>query len=384
MCNVHVGILPLVNSMNSTRYVISSSEEVSVYIEKLSSGNVNTFGFDTETTIDRVVDKGFPSVVQIHTSTECYIFQVYRMWKRDGCFPSRLSKFLSNPHYIKVGIGSENDVRQLEQCYSMRCSGIIDVQHIARSMNLVDISMDGLARKYIPHIPKGNKSSIYTNWDIDLSEKHIQYAATDGLLSLLIYKQMFNIQDTKIDTHAFVSTVEDDELLRWLSQGGRLPARGMDSIVNMVSNSYGRWAKMYTKGDKDLYTRQCVGRLIDAGRLVSSYGHILLPLEHAEVTNTVQPRLIAPTDFVRKIPVEPVSTTHSSSSVNSEAMKVLSIQFGAPRKKDKIINQLCSSMGSLSLFSTDEKKKCASNILEDLVQEGSLIHMGGYYTLPSQ
>ena len=378
--------------MNNNIHIAYTNEMASVFVERLQSKNVTTFGFDTETTIERKEDQGLTSIIQIYTGYECYIFQVYRIWRKERCFPPKLAKFMSNPHFIKTGVASENDARRLEEQYQIRCSGIIDIQHIARSMGLSDISMEGLATKYVPQVHKESKSSIYTNWDVDLDGKHIRYAATDAMLSLLIYQNIFHIDKEYKEDISFDDTVEDEHLLQWLCQSNRLPARNMESIINMVSSSYGRWAKIYTKTDKISMTQSCIQRLMHAGKLISSSNQIMLaptPIPSKEVS-----RLIAPRDIIISPPVkQPLTSTPAPitvvkpqesriSPVEDEAMKVLANQFGSPRKKEKLVNQLCNSMGSISNLTPDEKKNIANHVVDSLVKHGKLIRIHELYYLP--
>lgn len=261
----------------SNVHIATTSEESSVLVEKMQLGDITTFGFDTETTISRTEHGGRTSTVQLHSGYECYIFQVYRIWKSEGAFPPKLSKFLSNPLFIKVGVASEGDARRLEEGYDIKCSGVVDIQHIARSIHVPNISMEGLASKYVPFLSKGNKSNIYTDWDTDLNEKHIKYAATDALLSLLIYRSIFHPPPVSEPKRMVLDDSEEDNaLLKWLSTGNRLPARSTDTVINMICNSYGRWAKLYTRTEKVAMAQSSLERLISTEKLRTTNGRIYL------------------------------------------------------------------------------------------------------------
>ena len=150
-----------------------------------NSGNV-VFGFDTETTVERMADKCKTSVIQLYDGTDYFIFQIYRMWKSDGEIPQSLVKFMKNAQWIKVGVAADNDSHQLAEHYDIKCRGVIDVQYIATSLGMSSVGMDDLVKIYQCPMQKESKKSIYTNWDIDLNQRHISYACVDAYISLYI------------------------------------------------------------------------------------------------------------------------------------------------------------------------------------------------------
>lgn len=242
-----------------TVYVISEIGDVDAAVKRMMLDMVNVVGFDTETTIKREDDKGLVSLIQIHTGTICTIYQIYRIWKQSGIFPSTLAKFLSNPQIIKVGVASEGDRQKIKKSYNIDVYGVIDIQYIARSIGNTHISLRDLGQRYVPEIQKEDKKSIWTNWDIDLPQKSIDYASTDALLSLLIYKRL--ISDVS-DVHVFHVDVEDRQLHQWLSSMGYLHGRSTHSLINLVANNYHPWMKIYSLRQRLTLATGCIRRII--------------------------------------------------------------------------------------------------------------------------
>lgn len=215
--------------------IATTYEEANVYISRLLAKGINTFGFDTETTVDRLEDKGKVSVIQIYGADVCCIFQVYRIWKNEGMFPKKLAKFLNNATYIKVGVAADNDARYITQSYGVSCRGVLDIQYLCISLGIKELSMDKLAQKYL-NTRKYEKNNVFTNWDIDLDVKHMQYGAIDGYLSLAIYYAILHIpltQDLALEYHPF----DIEHLVHWIksTQQGK-PTK--EALIKRICNHY--------------------------------------------------------------------------------------------------------------------------------------------------
>lgn len=339
--------------MISNIYTISSLEEAEIYTEKIFSSRCNLFGFDTETTINRSDDKGKVSLIQIYQDGYCYLYQVYRIWKNTGVFPPKLAKFLSNPNYIKVGVAADNDAYLIEKSYNIRVYGVVDIQYIARSMNIPDISMTGLVARFDIQVYKQNKSNIWTDWDIDLNQKHIQYAAFDSLISLLIYQKLFHIQERETNVSTFKEDEEDTLLLSWIKKKKILPSKNMNTLTNYISNSYKRWMKMYTLHERLTLAEKAIQRYIEKKQIHKDIYSISLVEEKQEDT-----------------------------SLTGSVFSFLKYQFGSRRKKESLINQLCNSSNVLLRYPSEQRRDKAEEMLNLFVQEGKLIYNNEYYYLP--
>jgi ribonuclease D len=230
--------------------------------EILSSTLLNSYpvilGFDTETTIGH--DHNIASTVQLSTDKVCYIFQLYRIFKDTGRLPREIIKILQSPEIIKVGVDLNNDINLLSE-YGITLRGTIDIQCIARTMMIPDINLSGLANLF--GFQKGILNFRW-NWDNDLNEQQIRYAANDAYISLQIYQKM--ISGVNINTNNQDLDPEEDKYLEWLKKM-LIGSFRIDRVVNQTVNSYGPWVKKYTKNERVELAEKLINKFIDEGKL---------------------------------------------------------------------------------------------------------------------
>lgn len=341
--------------------VATTIEEANVFVSRMRQARTVLFGFDTETTTSRTEDTGKVSVVQLCNGSKTYIFQVYRMWKNEGSFPPLLTGFLSNASMIKVGVAADNDAKLLELHYGITCRGVIDIQYIATSMGITALNMDDLAAQFCPIFRKMGKGNVFTDWDRDLDDKHIQYAHNDALLSLMIYQGIFTGAIVNDGNDAAIEPQDDHkDLLAWVLSTGKLPTKNTESLANAIANSYSKWAKIFTMEERMRHSTEFVERMIQDGKIVSVGGKLFDP---ADTT---------------LIPISRKSIAHDD---EYGAMALIANQFGHRRKYDSLINQLVNGLKILSSFPMEDRREYAAKILAMIVEEGRLIEKNGYYYL---
>lgn len=250
-------------------YVASNYEQCEIFSATLLNGNPVVLGFDTETTVYREENNSHASIVQLcvcsETQSICYIFQLYKIFKESGKLPRDIIKILQNPNIIKVGADVTSDFIRLA-LYGITLQGSIDIQSIARSMLIPDISLEGLATKFVPDLAGKDTLKLKWNWDHHLNEKQIQYAAKDAYLSLQIYQKMLNGVNIITD----LPTNEDpgeEEYLEWLKKMPKTYPIKIEKLVNQTINSYGPWAKRYTKIQRAEIARNLIQKFIEEGLL---------------------------------------------------------------------------------------------------------------------
>jgi hypothetical protein len=247
-------------------YIATNYEQCIILASSILKESPVSIGFDTETTVGRV----HASTLQLSTGESCYIFQLYRIFKDSGRLPNEIFKILQSPHIIKIGCDLSSDVNKLNS-YGIILQGTIDIQSIARTMLIPDINLDGLASKFFPDQSGKKRFNIKWDWDIDLNEKQIKYAAKDAHLSLAIYYKI--ISGVAITNSLTVNTltVNDDpgekEYLEWLKELGHTSTLKIDKVINQTVNSYGPWAKKYTKNDRATLSRQLILKFKEEGRI---------------------------------------------------------------------------------------------------------------------
>jgi hypothetical protein len=238
--------------------VAQTFEEVQVYANRLLTTNSTLFGFDVETTIGRRDDPTAASIIQISTDKECYLFQIYRVYKDFETLPSSIIKLLQTPNIVKVGIDLTNDIEALE-FYGIKPRGMLDIQLIARTMNIADLSLEGLGQRFIPGFEGKVQLNRHWNWDGPLSNEQIQYAGKDAMYALQIYSGL--LTGINISTSTEEDPIKDRELyLTWIKSS--FPIK-YDSLVNKTANSYGPWTKRYTKIGRENRARILLNQFLE-------------------------------------------------------------------------------------------------------------------------
>lgn len=153
-------------------------------LEKAVSGlaGQTLLGFDTETRPARVKGESFPpSLLQLATENEVFLFQLSQLG-----LPKPLRRVLADPTIIKAGVGLDYDIGELKKMARFRAAGFVDLGILAKKSGIKNHGLRGLAAVLLGfRITKGAQTS---NWAREeLTEKQIQYAATDAWAGRKLY-----------------------------------------------------------------------------------------------------------------------------------------------------------------------------------------------------
>ena len=168
--------------------VIQGRSETARAVQVLEKERI--IGFDTETRpVFRKGPMRPPALVQLATRDTCFLFRIHH-----SGIPPALSRLLSDPNIIKVGLSLGDDRAALNRMTSIEPQGWIDLQDTAKRLGLQDM---GLARLFANvfglRISKGQQRS---NWEADiLSEAQKVYAATDAAACLRLYHALQPLLD---------------------------------------------------------------------------------------------------------------------------------------------------------------------------------------------
>ena len=246
-------------------HIASDYELSEKYSAIIVEQNPILIGFDTETTIWRIEEPHYTSTVQLYLNSNCYIFQLYRIFKIHNKLPKDLIKILQNPNIIKIGTDLTNDTTSLLS-YSIILRGTIDIQCIAKTMQIPDVSLEGLASKF----EVGAKGLFSFKWDWDaqyLNEEQIEYAATDAMLPLKIYEKMITGVIVSDNIAVDESIKQEEEYLEWLRSMGHTSTLKIKKVVNQTINSYGPWRKRYTESERSALALKLIRQFLDEGLL---------------------------------------------------------------------------------------------------------------------
>lgn len=236
-------------------------DQIEINASNLLLARPTILGFDTETTIGRRENPTAASIIQLATNEDSYIFQIYNIYQKYGKLPGKLVKILENPTIVKVGIDLTGDIIALE-FYGIKAKGMIDAQLIARTMNLTDLSLNGLGKRFISGFIEKEKLDHTWNWDHDLTAEQVGYAGYDAFHPIYIYQGI--LKGVNISTPKVVVDLVKDEynFLNWVKHN--LPIK-YDSLINKTANSYGPWVKRYTKIGRENRARLFLDKFLAEG-----------------------------------------------------------------------------------------------------------------------
>ena len=163
--------------------VIEDINRVTEIVNKIKETDV--IGFDTETKpAFKKGEKHKIALLQISTFNEAYLFRL----NKTGFTPDMIN-LLEDNNILKIGVGIRDDLRGLNVFRRFKPGGFIELQDMAKTLQLETISLKGLAAKILNlHISKRQR---LTNWEADtLTQAQIDYAATDAWTALSIFNKL--------------------------------------------------------------------------------------------------------------------------------------------------------------------------------------------------
>lgn len=144
-------------------------------------------GFDTESkpSFKKGKVNGI-SILQLANSKLAIIVKV----KKIG-IPDVLKQFLENGQIVKVGAAIHDDIKGLNKIRSFNPTGFIDLQRIAPSYGIEELSVRKLSAIVLGFTV--SKRQQLSNWEADeLTEAQKLYAATDAWVCREIYLKLIS------------------------------------------------------------------------------------------------------------------------------------------------------------------------------------------------
>lgn len=170
-------------SFRSEIILIDSEGEIDSVIAALEEHDV--LGFDTETRPS--FKKGeFHQValMQLAIPGKVFLIQIHKTG-----LPEELLGILSNPKIIKAGVAIRDDIKALQKFKRFQPEGFIDLSIVAREKGIGVESVKKLTALLLGF--RISKTAQTSNWELPtLSEKQIEYAATDAWVCLEIYRKL--------------------------------------------------------------------------------------------------------------------------------------------------------------------------------------------------
>ncbi len=168
--------------------VVDSEEGLATAIEELNRCRI--IGFDTESRPSFKKNQHYGvALIQLSTPTKAWLLRTNILGFSEG-----MRAVLEREDILKVGASLKDDTHRLRKLAPFDPKGMIDLQPLARAVNLEEQSVRKLAARLLKL--RVSKRAQLSNWEsATLSEKQQQYAATDAWICLkMLYAPEFQEQ----------------------------------------------------------------------------------------------------------------------------------------------------------------------------------------------
>jgi DNA polymerase-1 len=219
--------------METQYQLVTTAEELRVAVDQLF--NKHAVGLDTETTeLDPYL--GRLRLIQLASADGVYIVDLNRFADRDlknGAEMEPLRRLLTVPRPIKIAHNAKFDAKFIKYNLGVDLNGLFDTLLASQIVSAGGIEdrhgLNAIAERYLNEAD--DKSERLSNWEFELSESQLQYAARDAAVLLPLrdklierIKSLHLIQCAQLEFEC-VMPVVDIELTgffmnkeRWLEQ----------------------------------------------------------------------------------------------------------------------------------------------------------------------
>ena len=183
-----VSRLPIVKCPHEIT-LIELPEQVDEALDEIQQESL--LGFDTETRPSFSKNLHYKvSVLQLCGKNKAWIFRLIPLEERIVY----IYKILENQDIKKVGLAVQGDIKALSQRRTFQPNSFIDVSRYSSGMGIINTGMKNLAALFLG--VRVSKSSQMSNWEAEeLTQKQIDYAATDAWISRLLYLEVKKVID---------------------------------------------------------------------------------------------------------------------------------------------------------------------------------------------
>jgi len=178
--------------MNTQYELIKTPEQLSRAVEQLAGKQV--IGLDTETTdLDPYVSR--LRLVQLATPDNVFIIDVDKFASHDLKQSEDLASFralLSAPRPIKIAHNSKFDAKFIKHNFGVDLGGLFDTLLASQLVSAGDIEerhgLEAIAGRYLNEAV--DKTERLSNWEFELSEAQLQYAARDAAVLIPLREKL--------------------------------------------------------------------------------------------------------------------------------------------------------------------------------------------------
>ncbi len=170
--------------------LVQSDKDLDDALAEISAEDV--LGFDTETrpSFSRQSHHKV-AILQLAGQNKAWVIRLSPLAQR---LPD-IYKVLENPDIIKAGLAVQGDIRALSARAPLKAAGFVDVSSFTTKMGIINTGMKNLASVFFGE--RVSKTSQMSNWDAEeLTQKQIDYAATDAWMSRRLYFEIKKVFDS--------------------------------------------------------------------------------------------------------------------------------------------------------------------------------------------
>ena len=242
--------------MNTQYELITTAEQLRRAVEQLASKQV--IGLDTETTdLDPYLSR--LRLVQLATPDNVFIIDIDKFadhdLKRSDEFAS-FRQLLSAPRPIKIAHNSKFDAKFIKHNFGVDLGGLFDTLLASQLVSAGDIEerhgLEAIAGRYLNEAV--DKTERLSNWEFELSEAQLQYAARDAAVLIPLREKLVEkikantlIDCAKLEFECVMAVVDLElagffmDKTRWLEQLGIVEERRAE-LANDLQEMLGEGA----------------------------------------------------------------------------------------------------------------------------------------------
>src|SRR5256885_11538778 len=180
--------------MNTQYQLITTAEELRRAVSELS--NAQVIGLDTETTdLDPYLAR--LRLIQLATPDGVFIIDVNRFVETDlerGYALGPLRQLVSSARPIKIAHNAKFDAKFIKHNLGVDIVGLFDTLLASQLVSAGDIEerhgLEAIAGRYLNEAV--DKSERLSNWEFELSESQLQYAARDAAVLLPLREKLID------------------------------------------------------------------------------------------------------------------------------------------------------------------------------------------------
>ncbi len=181
-----VAILPLVKCPDEI-VLVQTDEVLDVALQEIAQESI--LGFDTETRPSFSKNQHYKvSILQLSGVNKTWIIRLIPLEHRIA----DIYAVLENENIKKAGLAVQGDIRALSQRLKFNARGFVDVSKFTTHIGIINTGMKNLAALFLG--VRVSKSSQMSNWEAEvLTQKQIDYAATDSWISRKLFLEVENV-----------------------------------------------------------------------------------------------------------------------------------------------------------------------------------------------